>query len=108
MVPEVLPEILIPPIVPPATPEEIVEVQAKAPVELVTVQPVAPEPPARRMLPVEVAPIDTVPVPLASRVRFSSVPEEITARARSIEKIASAKIRSGGKEEIIRGGAGES
>lgn len=56
-------------------------VQAKAPVALVTVQPVAPLPPASRTLPVEVAPIETVPAPLASRVKASSVPEERADRA---------------------------
>jgi hypothetical protein len=48
----------------------MVELQASAPVELVTVQPVEPEPPPRTMSPVEVAPMLTVPVVAASRVIF--------------------------------------
>ena len=43
--------------------------QAKAPVLLVTVQPVLPEPPPRRMSPVLVAPRLIVLAPLASTVR---------------------------------------
>ena len=65
--------------------------QAKAPVALVTVQPVLPEPPPRRMSPVLVAPILMVLVPLASTVR-APVPEiavpdtlsELTAEAVSV------------------------
>jgi hypothetical protein len=59
----------------------IVEVQAKAPVELVTVQPVEPDPPPNRMSPVEVPPIWTCPVVEPSRVKFCAVPPEATASA---------------------------
>ena len=43
--------------------------QAKAPVELVMVQPVEPDPPPIRMSPVEVAPILTAPVVEAFKVK---------------------------------------
>ena len=46
-----------------------VPVQAKLPLLLVTVQPVLPEPPPRRISPVEVAPMEMVPVVPASMVR---------------------------------------
>jgi hypothetical protein len=49
-------------------------VQAKAPVLLVTVQPVEPEPPPRRMSPVDMPPMPTVPPPVPSIVR-PAVPE---------------------------------
>lgn len=50
--------------------------QANAPVEFVTVQPVDPDPPPSRMSPVLVAPSEIVPVPLASTVRLP-LPVEI-------------------------------
>ena len=63
-------------------PPEIPAVQANAPVELVTVQPVDPDPPPSKMSPVDVVPRDIVPVPFASTVKLSSVPDEIVESAR--------------------------
>jgi hypothetical protein len=60
------PEIVPPEIVAPL----IVDVQAKAPVALVTVQPVPAEPPASSTLPVDEPPIWTRPVVPALRVRL--------------------------------------
>jgi len=62
-------------------PPLIPAVQVKAPVELVTVQPLAPLPPAKRTSPVEDAPILIVPAFLASIVKFSSVPEDMVVKA---------------------------
>ncbi len=47
----------------------ILPAQVKSPVALVTVQPIAPEPPPSRMSPVDVPPIAIVPVVPASRVK---------------------------------------
>lgn len=54
----------------------MVAVHARLPLALVTVQPVEPLPPPSRMSPVDVPPIDTVPLPLASTVRLP-LPVEI-------------------------------
>ena len=59
----------------------MVELHAKTPVEFVTVQPVEPEPPPRRMSPVEVPPIKTWPEPDALRVMFWLVPPAVMLRA---------------------------
>ena len=59
----------------------MVLLQAKAPVLLVTVQPVLPEPPPSSMLPVLVAPICTRPVPLPLSVRLVLVPPDAMASA---------------------------
>lgn len=69
-------------------PEEVrpvadkVPAQDKLPEALAIVQPVELTPPANRISPVEVLPIETVPVPLASIVKFSLVPVEITDKAK--------------------------
>ena len=52
----------------------MVLVQAKAPVELVTVHPVEPDPPPIRISPVEVLPMFTAPEPLPSRLRAVLAP----------------------------------
>jgi hypothetical protein len=67
-VPEVVPTRLKEPVAVPPRPEEIPAVQAKAPVELVTVQPVADKPPASKILPVETEPILMAPLVPASRL----------------------------------------
>src|SRR3989344_9435391 len=54
--------------------------QAKAPVALVKVQPVEPDPPPRRMSPVPVLFILKAPVPLASRERAMLVSPQVAAR----------------------------
>ena len=54
-------------------------VQAKAPVELVRVQPVEAEPPPKTKLPVEVLPMLMTPAPLASRERAISVSSPVEA-----------------------------
>lgn len=68
---------MVPEILEPVT----VLVQAKAPVELVKVQPVDPDPPPKRILPVPVLLRFRAPAPLASILRASSVPDEIAERA---------------------------
>ena len=65
-------------------------VQVKSPLLLVTVQPVAPEPPAKRTSPVEVPAMETVPLPLASRVKEVLVVEaemagEAPAKVKAVE-----------------------
>ena len=71
---------LPPEIVPPDSVAPLmVEVQAKAPLELVTVQPVEPEPPPRRMSPVLVPPIWTWPVVPALTVRLVAAVDALIA-----------------------------
>ena len=62
--------------------EVIAPEQVRSPLELVTVQPLTPEPPASKISPVEMPPILTWPAPLASRVKNSSVPVEIVDKAK--------------------------
>jgi len=68
-------KVMSPVLVPERLEKEPAPSQVKAP-DVVIVQPVEPLPPANRIEPVEVAPMETVPEPLASRVRFSLVPED--------------------------------
>lgn len=69
------------PTVPVAEPV-IFPLQVKLPLELVTLQPVDPEPPPIRTSPVETLPIFIVPVPFASRLRVAlSVAKEIDGLA---------------------------
>ena len=49
--------------------------QVRSPLELVTVQPLAPEPPAKRTSPVEEAPMETVPEVPASMVKLVAAVE---------------------------------
>jgi hypothetical protein len=74
-----LPPLRVPPeMVPPEIVAPLmVELQASAPVALVSVQPVRPEPPPSSMLPVEVAPIWTRPVVPASTVKLVAAAELI-------------------------------
>ena len=57
----------------------IAPAQAKAPVELVRVQPVEAEPPPKTKLPVEVLPMLMTPAPLASRLSATSVSSPVEA-----------------------------
>ncbi len=79
-----LTEVWSPVLVPLLLPEKLeppkVLVQAKAPVELVTVQPVELDPPPSKISPVLVLPRLRAPEPLASIDKASLVPEEIAAR----------------------------
>ncbi len=52
------------------------------PLLLVIVHPVDPLPPANKISPVELAPIEIVPLPFASKVKFSFAPEEIVDTAK--------------------------
>ena len=67
-----VPPVIVPPdkLPPDSVAPFIVEVQANAPELLVTVQPVLPEPPPKRMSPVETPPIWTWPVVPAFMVKF--------------------------------------
>ena len=73
-----------PVLVPDEEPEKLEPANAPSQVSapaVVMVQPVEPEPPAKSTEPVEVAPILTVPDPLASKVRFSLRPLDKTEMA---------------------------
>ena len=56
--------------------------QVRSPLELVTVQPLTPEPPASKTSPVEEPAMETVPAPLALIVKFSSVLVEMVDKAK--------------------------
>ena len=70
-----------------------VPLQAKLPLELVTVHPVEAEPPPRRISPVELLPISTAPLPLASRERLSFVPLGDMAVAPTINPLTWVELR---------------
>ena len=67
---------------------------------MVTVQPVAPDPPPMRMLPVELLPMLITPAPLASMDRASSVPEEVTERATPAAAAADLILRPVAEEAV--------